>query len=161
GIVSDELKKKWNTDNYEDVCFLEDEYDEWASNREVDDKAISDLVKEICYTKMELNAARYDKDNKLIGEKTKILQDLMGSANLKPVQDIGNASNDQVTFGTLIKKLENEEPIPEWETPDWVDELRIWTVGQLARMEGLKDSIVTDYVNKLEEYTISESEDEE
>ena len=40
------------------------------------------------------------------------LSKLMGDGNIKPVQE-NTVSDDDASFGLFIKKIENEEPVPE------------------------------------------------
>ena len=84
----------------------------------------------------------------------RIKSQILGDANLKPVQETGNAANEQVSIGMLIKKFEQEDPIPEDTTPDWIDEMKIWIVGQLARMEGLQSDVTDEYNKELLKYGI-------
>ena len=73
-------------------------------------------------------------------------QSLLGSANLKPVQNNDNALADSQSFGTLIKKFEEEKPIPEPD-PEWKDVdgivkyITVYFLGHLCKMIGIKNKI--------------------
>ena len=54
----------------------------------------------------------------------------------------------------LIKKFEQERPIPEDTEPDWIDEMKTWIVGQLARMEGLTSDVSENFNKELDKYGI-------
>lgn len=122
-----------------DYIYLSHEYDDYCNRYEVDSKALENLIKEIVVTQLEIRKKR------ALGEKVdsmqKTLQDLLGSSNLKPVQETGANAVDQESFGTLIKKWENDRPIPEpdeaWKDVDGIGKyVRTFFLGHLARLFG-------------------------
>jgi len=78
----------------------------------------------------------------------------MTDANMKPVQATGAEANDQITFGTLIKKWENEKPIPSHLDDEMKKYIDTYMVGHLAKMEGFNNDLVNKYNESLKEYTI-------
>ena len=123
-----------------------------------------DLLKNICYTTLDIKNARdmEQPDSKLITELTKRLSDLLGHANMKPNQK-KVADNSTVTFGTLIKKIENEDPLPD-PMPDWTDndifkDVGEWIVGHLSRMLGKDVEGLDTYEKDLEEFTVAPTGD--
>ena len=149
-----ELFKKWGVSNMSDVEFLENEYHEWETSYEINSKAMVDSVKQLCLVELDIRKARKSNDVQSLDKLLRIKSQILGDANLKPVQETGNAVNEQVTIGTLIKKFEQDRPIPEDDTPDWVDNLQKWIVGQLARMEGLTSDYTDDFNKELDKYGI-------
>jgi hypothetical protein len=154
-----ELLEKWGVSNLEDVAFLEKEYHEWETSYEIDSKAMVDSVKQLCLVELDIRRARNKNDVQALDKLLRIKSQILGDANLKPVQETGNAANEQVSIGMLIKKFEQEEPIPEDITPDWIDEMKIWIVGQLARMEGLQSDVTDDFNKELSKYGIDLEEE--
>ena len=154
-----ELLEKWGVSNLEDVAFLEKEYHEWETSYEIDSKAMVDSVKQLCLVELDIRRARNKNDVQALDKLLRIKSQILGDANLKPVQETGNAANEQVSIGMLIKKFEQEEPIPEDTTPDWIDEMKIWIVGQLARMEGLQSDVTDDFNKELSKYGIDLEEE--
>jgi len=150
----EELFEKWGITNKEDLDFLENEYHEWATSYEIDSKAMVDSVKQLCLIELDIRKARKKSDVLALDKLLRIKSQILGDANLKPVQETGNAANEQVSIGMLIKKFEQEEPIPEDTEPDWIDEMKIWIVGQLARMEGLQTDVTDDFNKELNTYGI-------
>ena len=150
----EEISKKWGVSNMNDVEFLENEYHEWETSYEINSKAMIDSVKQLCLVELDIRKARKNNDVQSLDKLLRIKSQILGDANLKPVQETGNAVNEQVTIGTLIKKFEQDRPIPEDTAPDWVDNLQKWIVGQLARMEGLTSDCSEDFNKELDKYGI-------
>lgn len=159
-MVDEELFEKWGIKNLEDIDFLEKEYHEWETSYEIDSKAMVDSVKQLCLIELDIRKARSKSDVQALDKLLRIKSQILGDANLKPVQETGNAANEQVSIGMLIKKFEQEEPIPEDTAPDWIDEMKVWIVGQLARMEGLQSDVTEDFNKELSSYGIDMELDE-
>ena len=153
-LEQNELTEKWGITNAEDIDFLEKEYHEWATSYEIDSKAMVDSVKQLCLVELDIRKSRKKNDVQSLDKLLRIKSQILGDANLKPVQETGNAANEQVSIGMLIKKFEQEEPIPEDTIPDWIDEMKVWIVGQLARMEGLQSEVTDDFNKELSKYGI-------
>lgn len=142
-----------------DYIYLSYEYDDYCNRYEVDSKALENLIKEIVITQLEIRKKR------AVGEKVdaqqKTLQDLLGSSNLKPVQETGANAVDQESFGTLIKKWENERPIPEpdeeWKDVDGIGRyVRTFFLGHLARLFGKEgdNPYKDEYEEEIEKFTV-------
>lgn len=153
-----EQSEKWGVTSKSDIEFLEQEYHEWETSYEIDSKAMVDSVKQLCLIELDIRKARAKNDVQALDKLLRIKSQILGDANLKPVQETGNAANEQVSIGMLIKKFEQEEPIPEDTEPDWIDEMKIWIVGQLARMEGLQSDVTDDFNKELANYGIDVEE---
>ena len=75
-------------------------------------------------------------------------------------------ASEQVTFGTLIKKYENEEPIPEplesWTNADWIRKyVVVWFLGHMCKMMGINNPYADEYEEEIKKYTVSQMEDDE
>ena len=101
------------------------------------------------------------------GQPTKDLDktytDLLSSANLLPRQNVGNAATDSLTFGQLIEKWEQEEPIPEAseefkDVDGIVKYIDVFFKGHLAKMMGLKNGYSHQYDNYMKQYTVTKPE---
>lgn len=153
----------------EEYDYLENEYKSLITRYECDSYAQEVLFQEIAYQRLDVKKKRMNGTS--VDKEIKTLQDLLGSSGIKPVQENESASNEQATFGTLIKKYENERPIPEPD-PEWedVDGLKkyisIWFLGHLCEMLGInndysqmyRDEIAKNTVEKIE-YESDEEED--
>src|SRR5690606_39853724 len=72
----------------------------------------------------------------------KTISDLMNDGNIKPIQNIGNQESKSSTFGEWIKRIEEEEPIPEpdevFKDVDGIQKyIGKWFVGHMKRIFGL------------------------
>ena len=71
---------------------------------------------------------------------------------------------NRLTFGTLIKKWENEEPIPEPD-PEWADVdgigkyIRIWFLGHLCKMLGIENEFSKEYEAEMAKFRVELPED--
>lgn len=152
----------------EDYIWLQSEFQDFVNRYECDSKGMELLIKQICLTQLDIEKRRAGSEK--VDAQLKTLQDLLGSSNLKPVQETGANAVEQESFGTLIKKFENEKPIPEPD-PKWADVdkigkyIRVFFLGHLTRMLGLKNDYADEYWEEINQLTVeepvNEDEDEE
>jgi hypothetical protein len=163
---ANEMMKFWGKGfEMEDYMWLQVEYEDFTNRYECDSKGMEMLIKQICLTELDIEYRRTKKEK--VDTQLKTLQELLGSSNLKPVQETGANAAEQESFGTLIKKYENEKPIPEAEKK-WkdVDEIgryvRVFFLGHLSRMLGLNNEYADEYWDEINKHTVEQtSEDEE
>lgn len=141
----------------DEYLFLINELHEYTSSYECDSPAMERLLQQAAYESLEIRRKRESRES--ADKNLKNLQDLLGAANIKPVQETGADANDQVTFGTLIKKWENEEPIPE-PLPEWNDKdvfkyMRTWFLGHLSKMVGLNNPFEKEYEEEIAKNTVA------
>ena len=155
-------KKRFRSDfSNEDLMFLENEYQDWISRYECNTKAQETIIERIAFKKWEINKATKAGLNTKDLDKT--LQELLGSINLLPRQNSGNALSDSLTFGQLIEKWEEEKPIPE-PSPEFKDVdgigkyIRVWFKGHLARAFGLDNGYSKEYDEYIEQYKVKKQE---
>lgn len=148
----------------DDYAFLEDEYLDWTTRHECSTKAQEEVFKQICYAQLDILKAK----RKALPTKdlTKTLQDLLATANLQPKQTKDNALAEQNTFGTLIRKWENEKPIPEpdeeWKDVDGIVRyVTVYFLGHLCKMMGIKNSYSRMYENEMSKYKVEKPEYED
>jgi hypothetical protein len=119
------------------------------------------IMKDICFINLDIEKIRREKrpnSSKEITSLIKTRSDLMNDANMKPIQSTGADANDQVTFGTLIKKWENERPIPKPLDDEMKRYIDTFMVGHLAKMEGLHNEMTEKYDQAISKYTINFSD---
>ncbi|MGM9986071.1 MAG: hypothetical protein ACI35O_02475 [Bacillaceae bacterium] len=148
----------------EDYYWLNDEYEDFLNRYECDSKGMELLIKEICLTQLDIKKRRAK--NEKVDQQLKTLQDLLGSSNLKPVQETGANAVDQESFGTLIKKYENDRPVPEpdpkWKDVDSIGKyIRVFFLGHLSRMLGIKNDYENEYWEEINKFTVEEPVNEE
>lgn len=145
----------------DEYIFLNSEFSDYLNRYEVDSKGMETLIQEICLTKLDIRKRRANGES--VDKQLKTLQDLLGSSNLKPVQETGANAVEQETFGTLIKKYERERPIPEPD-PQWKDVdnigkyLRTFFFGHMARALGMENKFQDEYEKELNKYTVRPEE---
>lgn len=148
----------------DDYVFLEDEYLDWTTRHECNTKAQEEVFKQICYAQLDiLKAKRAGQQTK---DLTKTLQDLLATANLQPKQTKDNTLAEQNTFGTLIRKWENEKPIPEpdeeWKDVDGIVKyITIYFLGHLCKMMGIKNTYSRMYEDEIARYKVEKPEYED
>lgn len=148
----------------EDYLYLENEYETLINSYESDSYAQQMLFQEIAHKRLEIQKKR--EQNNSTEKEVKTLQELLGSSNIKPVQETGANAAEQATFGTLIKKYENEHPIPEpdpaWKDVDGIKKyISIWFLGHLCRMLGINNDYSQMYDDEIAKYKVEAPEYEE
>lgn len=159
-VVTRALIKKWGVgykpNEYE---FLEEQEADWHINVECKTKAQAELIRNICVAQLNIRRAQMSGSGKEVTDSMKTFQDLLGSANLKPTQQNDNALAEHNTFGTLIKKWETEDPIPEPD-PEWADVdgikklVRTFFLGHLSKALHIKNDAADEYEREMSRYTV-------
>lgn len=145
----------------DDYLYLQDQYDSWCARTQVDSKSQQTYIVRICFKLLDIYKAQLaGKDTEKLD---KSLNDLLAAANLQPRQNVGNAATDSLTFGQLIEKWENEEPIPEpseeFKDVDGISKfLRVWFKGALSRALNLDNGYSKEYDEYINEYTVKPPE---
>ena len=167
-ILTEEIIKHWgkgkDDSEYE---FLDDQMYKIKSSFECPDYGMEMIMKDICFINLDIEKIRQDgKDvkgdiNKLIETRSKLMND----AKMKPIQSTGAEANDQITFGMLIKKLENErptdEPLEEWKDPDNFEKWHKIFVGHLADMNDIENDATKEYRDIIKPYTVTRQDEDE
>lgn len=138
--------------------FLEKEYNDWTSRYPCDTKAKEEIFKNLAIAQVVVRRAQKEGSSKTINEAMRTFQDLLGTANIKPNQD-KEVISDQDTFGTWIKKLENQHPIPEargeWKDPDGVKKMvDTFFMGHLSNVLHVNNDMAEAYKEEMEKYTV-------
>ena len=145
----------------EDYIWLQNEYSDFLNRYECDSKGMELLIKEICLQQLDIKNRRANGEK--VDQQLKTLQDLLGSSNLKPVQETGANAVEQESFGTLIKKFEREKPIPEpdkaWKDVDGIGKyIRTFFFGHMARAIGAENKFQEEYDEEINKHTITHDE---
>lgn len=164
--ATDEMIKYWgkSRDSWE-YEYLDEEMFKIKTSFECPDYGMEMLMKDICFINLDIEKSRQGIEKsdvtKLIDARSKLMND----AKMKPIQATGAESNDQITFGTLIKKLENDkptdEPLDEWKDPDNFKKWHTIFVGHLADMNDIENDVVRDYKEIIKPYTVTRSDEED
>jgi ribosomal protein L33 len=144
----------------EDYIWLQSEYIDFLNRYECDSKGMELLIKEICLQQLDIQNRRANGEK--VDTQLKTLQDLLGSSNLKPVQETGANAVEQESFGTLIKKFERDKPIPEpdpmWKDVDGISKyIKTFFFGHMARALGIENKFQNDYDDEILKYTVEQT----
>lgn len=147
-----------------DYLYLQDQYDDWCSRTQVDSKSQETYVMQICLQLLDIDRDR--KDGKDVSNKLKALDTLMNAANLQPKQNVDNSSTDNLSFGQLIEKWENERPISEpsdeFKDVDGIGKyIRVWFSGWLSKALGLKNQFSEECEEEIAKYRVTKTESQE
>ena len=148
----------------DDYLYLQDQYDDWSLRTQVDSKSQQTYIVRICFKLLDLYKAQ--KAGKDTAKLDSSLNDLLAAANLQPRQNVGNSSTDSLSFGQLIEKWEENEPVydpdPEFEDCDGIGKyIRVWFKGHLARALGLDNGYSKEYDDFIKQYTVTKPEYED
>ncbi|WP_252225041.1 MULTISPECIES: hypothetical protein [unclassified Clostridium] len=140
-----------------DYRYLDKEFEKMVTRYECDSYAQETLFQDIAFQRLDIRKKRQNAQS--VDKELKTLQDLLGSANIKPAQENASMASEQVTFGTLIKKYENEKPIPEplesWTTADWIKKyVCVFFFGNLCKMMGKPNPFQQEYEKEMKKYTV-------
>lgn len=160
--IDEDMRHYWGKSNQEwEILFLEEEKNKLFTSFECPDYGMEMILKEICFINLDIEKLRQEKNpsnQKSITTLIETRSKLMNDANMKPIQSTGAEANDQITFGTLIKKWENEKPVPRPLGDEMKKYIDTFMVGHLAKMEGLNNEVTSKYDEALSEYTINFNE---
>ena len=157
--VSEKTIKFWGFGfSPEDYEYLDNRYVEWSTSYNIQSKAMESIFQKICM--MELQILKGIQKNEKVDALYRQLNDFMNAAGIQPKQSSENTMSDTASFGTLIKRWEDEEPIPE-PKPEWrdVDGIRryisVYFLGHLSKMFGFKNDWSRLYEEEIAKYTVN------
>ncbi len=124
------------------------------------------LIRQICSLELDINRDRIA--GKSVDKSVNALNNLLGSANLKPTQQKqdGDNSNENTPFGVWIRRWETQRPIPEPD-PDLEDVdgivryISVWFLGHLCKMLGIKNTYCKLYEEEIDKMRVDRPEYED
>ena len=148
---------------------LDARYDRWTRNLPMPiDNAAETLYRQICI--LEVTISRNAAAGKPIETTVNALNNLLGSANLKPVQKKQEENLDtdfeNMPFGVGIRMCENSRPIPkpnpELEDVDGIIRyITIWFLGHLCKMLGIRNTYCKLYEDEMARLKVERLENDE
>ena len=154
-----EIKHYWGLGyTKEEYEFLEYEKTKLTASFECPDYGMEMIMKDICFINLEIDKLRQERKENSQKTLTNLIETrskLMNDANMKPIQATGAEGNDQITFGTLIRKWENERPVPKPLEDEMKEYIDTYMIGHLAKMEGLNNEMTEKYDKALRSHTIN------
>lgn len=155
-VVTKDMIRAWGPGfSKEQYRYLEEEYNDWITKNVCNTKSQEELYHNIVLAQLDIRIARQNGGK--VAEAQKALQDLMNSANILPRQNAENILADTQTFGTLLKKFEETDPIPEpdekWRDVDGIRKyMNTWFRGGLAKALKIKNDNARLYEEAEEEF---------
>lgn len=144
-----------------DYMFLEDEYQDWVTRYECNTKAQEKIFQRLSFKAWEIDKAT--RSGLSTKDLDKTYQELLSSINILPKQNSSSGISDTLTFGQLIEKWENDDPIPEPD-PELADvdgigkKLRVFFSGHLSRVLGFDNGYSKEYDEYMDQYTVKKPE---
>lgn len=140
--------------------YLAEQYEDWTSRYEVNTKALETCIQSLCVSQLNIRRAQQEGNAKSASDAMKSFQDMLTTAKLSPKQTKEDQLAQTETFGTLIKKWEDERPIPEpsAEFAD-IDGIRklitVFFFGHLCKMFNIKNDYADLYEEEIQKYTVT------
>ena len=170
--VSPEQIRTWGS-GFDPLFYreLDQRYDYWTEDLDFDkvDKATETLIRQICI--QEVILSRDAAAGRPIDKTAKMIDSLLGSLNLKPVQkpqktvveDAMDEETEMTPFGVWIRKIEDDRPIPEAEeqfadVDHLKDYLQTWFVGGLCNMMHIPNAFSDKFEEAMQKYTVEKPE---
>lgn len=166
-VVPPELIEFWgkglDPEFYEE---LERRYRTWTNGIDELDPGEIALYKQICILEETINQDLAA--GKSIDKSVNALNNLLGSANVKPSQkkDDTEASYEKDPFGVWIRRWENDYPVPEPD-PDFKDKdgvvryIETWLKGHICKLVGKTNIYSKMYEEEIEKIRVAHPEFED
>lgn len=135
--------------------YLQEQYNDWTARYKCESKVQEELFKNLCVA--QLNIIKAQQTDGDVAKANKMFNELVVLANIAPNQQKSMLGDDQ-TFGTLIARWEEEEPIPEPD-PKWADvdgikkNISTWFLGHLCKMFNIDNDWSAMYESEIAKYT--------
>ncbi|MDO5546921.1 MAG: hypothetical protein Q4F79_00340 [Eubacteriales bacterium] len=124
------------------------------------------LIRQICSLELDINRDRIA--GKSVDKSVNALNNLLGSANLKPTQQKadGDSAQENTPFGVWIRRWETKRPVPdpdpELEDVDGIIRyISIWFLGHLCKMLGIKNTYCRLYEEEIAKMRVDRPEYED
>lgn len=124
------------------------------------------LIRQICSLELDINRDRIA--GKSVDKSVNALNNLLGSANLKPTQQKadGDSAQENTPFGVWIRRWETQRPVPdpdpELEDVDGIIRyISIWFLGHLCKMFGIKNTYCRLYEEEIAKMRVDRPEYED
>lgn len=156
-------KKRFGTSySNEDLMFLGEEFQDWVTKYECNTKAQETIFERLAFKKWEINKAT--REGKPTKDLDKTYTELLTAANVTPRQNAGNSFTESLTFGQLIERWEESDPIPDPD-PEFADVNNIgtlikqWFKNGLLRSLNLDGGYNHEYDEYIKQYSVKKPED--
>ena len=161
--VSRKISRFWGSGYSPEMYLsLQERYEYWISKfpdgYEID-IGTEALIRQICSLELDINKARAE--GKSVDKNVNALNNLLGSANLKPVQKKQDDIDDNLNntpMGVWLYRWENKRPLPENYNPSKILKYMFTWMGHLCKMMGIKNSYEELYQEEINKYKVDPPE---
>lgn len=163
-VIDDKVIQAWGVGlAVDDYKFLENELHTWKVGYSIDGKSQESIVREICIFDLQKTKALSNNNMKLFQDLCNDRQKALDRAHLTPKAEASDDRLMEKPIGKMIEMVENEEPIPEpldaFKDVDGIHKLiRVYFIGHLCKMLGLKNKYVDEYEEEMNQYTAKVAE---
>jgi len=136
------LEKKWGKGFSEDeYAYLESEYQGWAKTKDVDNKSVDLLIREVCIQQLTIRRTR-EEGGEVSKKDIDILTTLMDKCSITPDKEKeASSSKSQAAFGMWVKDVETMSPA------EWVENQKLF-----KDIEGIDDYVKRTYDRAVKNY---------
>lgn len=144
----------------EQYGYLQEQYSDWTERYECETKAKEELFKAISISQLRIHEIQENGGSgKELEAAVKTFQSLLDSQDITPKKANIGGNEGQETFGTLIKRLENDRPVSEpqeqWLDVDGIHKyIDTWFFGQLCELVDVQNPKEDEYLEEKSKYTI-------
>ena len=136
------LKDKWGNEiPLNSLVWLEQKYNEWYDNYDIQGKAMELLVQQLCFEEFYVYQERQKGQD--VSKRLKSIQDMMKSTKLSPRQETASEQAEFQTISEFIKKVEQTKPFikknSEFEDIDNFNNMWRSIAGSISRTKGSPD----------------------
>lgn len=144
----------------EEYEYLQEQYEDWLAKYEVNTKALEQCIQALCVSSLNIRRAQQSNDTKATQSAMKSFQEMLTTAKLSPRQHKEETIDDTETFGTLIKRWEDEKPIPapegEFADVDGIKKLvTVFFFGHLCKMFNIQNDYADLYEEEIAKTTVT------
>lgn len=152
--------------DYDELEKLQRTFEDFINNYECDTPVQTMLFKNIAKTQLNADKALAEGNVSSFDKANNSLSRILNDANIKPIQHSGAMASDQVTFGNLIKKYENDKPIPnplqEWKDNNMITRyISTWFFGHLAKVMGVENKYKDLYEEETSKHSVDPNMNED
>ena len=136
------LERKWGKGlSDDDYGYLEAEYQGWAKTKDVDNKSVDLLIREVCLQQLKMRKIRENGDD-VEKKDVEILTSLMDKCSITPDKEKeSSSSRSQAAFGVWLKDVETLSPA------EWVENQKLF-----KDVEGIDDYVKRTYDRAVKNY---------
>lgn len=137
-----QLERKWGRGLEEDdYAYLESEYQDWAKSKDVDNKSVDTLIREVCIKQMDIRKLR-EGGAEVPKKDIDTLMALMDKCAITPDKEKETSSSkSQAAFGVWVKDVETLSPA------EWVENQKLF-----KDVEGIDDYVKRTYDRAVRNY---------